>query len=112
MCLDDRPNNAVISVAAAMIKHHFVEIWSGRNGEVRTATESWLEAHHVPYDRLRMRPTIQPDLPDDVLKHGWLRMMRRTRHGDPFIVFDDRQKVVDMWRSEGVTCCQVAPGDF
>jgi hypothetical protein len=29
-----------------------------------------------------------------------------------FIIFDDRQKVVDMWREMGLTCCQVAPGNF
>ena len=28
------------------------------------------------------------------------------------IIFDDRQKVVDMWREMGLTCCQVAKGDF
>ena len=27
-------------------------------------------------------------------------------------VFDDRQKVVDMWREEGLLCCQVYYGDF
>ena len=27
-------------------------------------------------------------------------------------VFDDRQKVVDMWREIGLTCMQVAPGNF
>lgn len=27
-------------------------------------------------------------------------------------VLDDRQQVVDMWRSLGLTCLQVAPGDF
>lgn len=27
-------------------------------------------------------------------------------------VFDDRQQVVDMWREIGLTCCQVAPGNF
>jgi probable HAF family extracellular repeat protein len=26
--------------------------------------------------------------------------------------FDDRNRVVDMWRSLGLTCLQVAPGDF
>jgi hypothetical protein len=26
--------------------------------------------------------------------------------------FDDRQRVVDMWRRNGITCFQVAPGDF
>lgn len=27
-------------------------------------------------------------------------------------VFDDRSSVVTMWREHGVTCFQVAPGDF
>jgi hypothetical protein len=48
--------------------------------------------------------------PDDALKHKWLMEL-----GGPdkiFCVFDDRQKVVDMWRSHGITCFQVAPGKF
>ena len=28
------------------------------------------------------------------------------------IIFDDRQSVVDMWRARGLTCFQVAKGDF
>ena len=28
------------------------------------------------------------------------------------IVLDDRKQVVDMWRSLGLTCLQVADGDF
>ena len=31
---------------------------------------------------------------------------------DVFAVFDDRQQVVDMWRANGLTCFQVADGDF
>jgi hypothetical protein len=31
---------------------------------------------------------------------------------DIVCVFDDRQKVVDMWRDMGLTCMQVAPGNF
>ena len=27
-------------------------------------------------------------------------------------IFDDRNKVVNMWRSLGITCLQVANGDF
>ena len=26
--------------------------------------------------------------------------------------FDDRDKVVNMWRENGLTCMQVAPGNF
>jgi len=28
------------------------------------------------------------------------------------MVFDDRQQVVDMWRQNGLTCFQVADGNF
>ena len=28
------------------------------------------------------------------------------------MVFDDRDRVVNMWRRNGVVCAQVAPGDF
>ena len=28
------------------------------------------------------------------------------------MVFDDRNQVVDMWRQNGLTCFQVADGDF
>jgi hypothetical protein len=31
---------------------------------------------------------------------------------DILCVLDDRQQVVDMWREIGLTCLQVAPGDF
>ena len=31
---------------------------------------------------------------------------------DVFLVVDDRNKVVDMWRSLGLTVFQVAEGDF
>ena len=31
---------------------------------------------------------------------------------DTTIIFDDRQSVVDMWRARGLTCFQVAEGDF
>ena len=31
---------------------------------------------------------------------------------DVMCVFDDRDKVVKMWRDEGLLCCQVYYGDF
>ena len=31
---------------------------------------------------------------------------------DVLFAIDDRQQVVDMWRANGVTCLQCAPGDF
>ena len=60
-----------------------------------------------------MRPTSKQFMfmPDDKLKQMWLDQLF-TDKSDIVCVFDDRQKVVDMWRSHGLTCMQVAPGDF
>ena len=49
--------------------------------------------------------------PDDELKEGYLEKMRRDGY-NPTMAFDDRQSVVDMFRSKGLTVFQVAEGDF
>ena len=36
----------------------------------------------------------------------------RADNFDPIIAFDDRDRVVAAWRSAGIPCLQVAPGDF
>jgi len=48
---------------------------------------------------------------DDRLKRGWLLDGSIPRER-VLCVYDDRQRVVDMWRDEGLACFQVAPGDF
>jgi len=92
-------------------KSNSAEIWSGRNELVRPETEEWMRLNQISfYEQLRMRPV--GDYRDDaVLKEQWLNEARVLGKA-PDIVFDDRQRVVDMWRRNGITCCQVAPGDF
>lgn len=86
---------------------------SGRPHSYREETEMWLMAHILP-------PNVRPVLymrktgdhrPDDVVKEELLAKMREDGY-EPFLVFDDRNRVVDMWRRNGIQCCQVAPGDF
>ena len=43
--------------------------------------------------------------PDQDLKRTWLNQFGKE---DILFVVDDRQKVVDMWREEGLTCLQCA----
>ena len=45
--------------------------------------------------------------PDNPLKKICLDEARK-QGAPPHLVFDDRQKVVDMWREEGVPCIQVS----
>jgi hypothetical protein len=101
-----------------------VEIWSGRSESVRNKTVDWLSKYE-PYlgwiskIPLKMRP-IGDNTPDDQLKERWLnercadlmeaRMEdRNPRNHDIQFVFDDRPKVVRMWKQRGIfvfNCCQ------
>jgi hypothetical protein len=46
--------------------------------------------------------------PNEELKRQWIQEYKLE---DIICVFDDRTKVVNMWRDLGLTCFQVAPGD-
>lgn len=108
-CDKDVPNVPIIEIAKALYftAGYQILIFSGRSEEVLLKTSKWLHKHQVPYTELRMRP--ESDFtPDKELKKRWLAKIPKD---DILLVFDDRQKVVDMWRAEGLTCCQVAPGD-
>ena len=50
--------------------------------------------------------------PDEDLKRGWLAEMEPPELARLTAVFDDRDKVVAMWRAAGVPCFQVAPVAF
>jgi hypothetical protein len=58
-----------------------------------------------------MRP-IGDSRPDDVLKQEFLDRMLIVDRERLVAVFDDRDKVVAMWRRNGIACFQVAPGNF
>lgn len=114
-CDKDEPNlpiiriwNDQISLGAMGIN----QIWSGRCESVREKTEKWLNDNLLCFDpsQLKMRP-IGDNTPDDQLKEKWLR--EAISEGKTIdMVFDDRDKVVAMWRRNKITCLQVAPGDF
>lgn len=114
-CVNDTPNNPVISTLRALAESYYtIIIVSGRSADVRTQTEIWLHTHSVPYNKLYMRPE-KDYTPDDVLKFKMLQDIKKDLNfADENILcfFDDRQKVVDMWRRNGFTCFQVAAGNF
>lgn len=107
-CVDDLPIRKVIGVLDALVlAGHRVEIWSGRSDAVRAETEAWLKLYCIRPDRLTCMRTAGDKRPDDEVK---LEFLRGT--DAPDIIFDDRKRVVDMWRREGLVCFQVAEGDF
>ena len=124
----DLPNEPVIKMAQLFAADGFnIVIFSGRNDRSFNTTKSWLSKHRVPFHKLVMRPDkflkrgdkiadgniATQDMrfmPDEILKKHMLDAF--VDINDVFLVVDDRQKVVDMWRDLGLNTFQVAPGDF
>jgi hypothetical protein len=108
----DEPNPPVVRIAQMFAEDGFnIVIFSGRSDKTATATLSWLSQNKVPFNKLVMRPHKTMNfIPDEVLKKDMLD--KHLNIDDVFLVVDDRQKVVDMWRSLGLTCFQVAEGNF
>ena len=109
----DVPNTPVIKMAQMLDSQGFnIVILSGRSKVSYRTTRQWLFQNDVPFDMLQMRPTddYHHYMKDSDLKQMWLDTL--IDKDDVFAVFDDRQQVVDMWRSNGLTCFQVADGDF
>jgi hypothetical protein len=107
-CVGDQPSLPVVKTAHALMKDgHRVEIWSGRSMEVAAETAQWLADHGMADVPIKMRPDGDHQ-PDTKLKAAWLEAANQT----PDLVFEDRASMVAMWRSQGIVCCQVAPGDF
>lgn len=107
-CVHDTPMRATINTMIAFCATGCrVEIWTGRSDLVRDETVAWLNQHGVPRCFMRMRPhgDHQPDIN---LKRTWLQELGRT----PDLVFEDRTRVVAMWRAHGIPCFQVDSGDF
>jgi hypothetical protein len=108
-CVNDLPNWPVIWTLQALQRAgYYIHVFSGRSDEVREETIDWLEAFNVPYHHWRMR-AAGDFTPDEELKRQWIAEYNLSLI---LCVFDDRQKVVVMWRSLGLACFQVAPGDF
>ena len=124
----DKPNLPVIKMAQMFKADGFkIVIFSGRNDRSFHTTKEWLEKFDVPFDLLVLRPDkFQSDswpiangnpatkamrfMPDEILKKEMLDTF--VDIDDVFLVVDDRDKVVKMWRDLGLNTFQVAPGDF
>jgi hypothetical protein len=108
----DVPNDPVVKMAQLFAEDGFnIFIFSGRSDKTIHTTQSWLTHNRVPFHKLVMRDSVTRHfVPDDILKKDMLD--KHVDIDDVFLVVDDRQKVVDMWRSLGLKVFQVDKGDF
>ena len=81
---------------------------SGRSENYRQQTADWLAQQRVNYHDLLLRKD-NDRRQDSVVKREMLANLDKTKI---LFVVEDRSRVVEMWRSEGLVCLQCAPGEF
>lgn len=98
----DKPINPVIDTLNILFDAGLtIILCSGRQDDKREVTEAWLNEHGVEHNILYMRKTndhrddciVKKEMLDEIIKEY-----------EVIAVFDDRAKVVDMWRENGVYC--------
>ena len=81
---------------------------SGRNEQYRSETMTWLAEQNVHYHGLFLRKD-NDRRSDTVIKREILAGIDKSK---VLFVVEDRSRVVEMWRGEGLVCLQCAPGEF
>jgi hypothetical protein len=110
---EDAPHDAVVRTVRALASSGYaIIIMSGRDEVCRLATEKWLDDNVGAWvwEELHMRPRGSRT-PDDSVKYELFRQHVAPRY-HVVGALDDRNSVVALWREMGLTCMQVAPGDF
>ena len=109
-CHLDLPNKPVLETVLKWQSSTNIIVVSGRTDDGKEQTENWLQQHGVKYQHIYMRK--KGDMrKDSIVKEEIYHNFIRDRFNISFVL-DDRQQVVDMWRSLGLTVFQVAEGDF
>lgn len=108
----DEPNLPVIKSLQSFKKDGYkIIILSGRLETTKDATLIWLKKNNVEFDVIKMRKNTPTGkyISDVELKENWLKEIGKE---NILCVYDDRTKLVEMWRRNGLTCYQVAEGNF
>jgi hypothetical protein len=85
-------------------------IFSGRDGNCFPDTEKWLHQNFVIFDHLYLRPEKNQEK-DSIIKERMFNDHILGKYEVDFVL-DDRDQVVKLWRSLGLTCLQVDYGNF
>ena len=107
---DDPPVPNIVELARTLhTAGYAIVCCTGRDDGMHSMTCAWLKQWGIPYDDLYMR--AYDDRRDDtVVKRDLLDKIRLKYQ--PWIVIEDRVRVVAMWREAGLTCLQCAPGNY
>jgi len=103
-------NDLLNEVVAGILKGRKVVFVSGMEDKYMPQTVDWLNKHGMAWEGLFMRKS--GDFRKDSLVKREIYETFIKGVYDVEFVLDDRNQVVEMWRSEGLVCLQVADGNF
>ena len=112
--MSDKPHEDIVELVTDFDlgpRSYRIILLSGRDEVCRKQTEEWLYEHApFPYDFLAMRPAGNMEK-DAIIKKRMYDELIKDKYNVAYVL-DDRDQVVQMWRSLGLRCLQVAPGNF
>jgi hydroxymethylpyrimidine pyrophosphatase-like HAD family hydrolase len=103
-------NDLLNTVVADIIKDRQVILVSGREHKYLEPTLKFLQKHNIQFIEIFMRQTAD-NRKDSIVKKEIYEKHIKPNYEVHFVL-DDRNQVVEMWRSLGLTCLQVADGNF
>lgn len=110
-CVNDKPIAPTIGLYRALREHGIIIFVTGRPEKYMDETMGWL-CNQLGTDCISLFMRKNGDHRPDymVKKEIYDEHIKPYHHIDG--VFEDRKQCVDMWRSLGLTCYQVADGNY
>lgn len=106
---DDLLNVPIARICVALQVHNEVIFVTGRPEWCKNDTIDWLNHYGLLDENSRIYMRCEGDYrPDHVVKPELINHLLHKVE----MVFEDRQAMVDKWRELGITCLQVAKGDY
>lgn len=107
---EDKIDPIIKNLLNTVKEKYIIILVSGRDEVCREKTEKWLRENGIPLAPLFMRRE-NDSRQDSVVKREIFERCIRDLYDIEFVL-DDRNQVVEMWRSLGLKCLQVQDGDF
>ena len=109
-CGEDAPVKEIVMLVRDVAAHYNVILCSGRRESCRLVTGEWMDEHGVDYTRMLLRK--DGDFRHDTIVKPEMLEAAGIKLDEIAFVLEDRNSMVKKWRELGLTCLQVAEGDF
>lgn len=111
-CPQDTPFAWCVDLVSKFGVDHEIIFMTGRVEQLRSVTLEWLSKYlsFLPDYELLMRSEFDVRHDSDVKKDLYETLV--APFYDVLFVLEDRNSVVEMWRSLGLVCLQCQDGDF